>query len=250
MVIDISIRLYRNWNCQNEEKMKQLISLLFVITSITGLYGKDTYEKVFETIGVIVVDLNQDGYPDSLVLEKLFYIDSETGKKTDEPGDFHRITFVLNNKRIVKFNKGGWVKNERRKEKGDSIFNIHTNLFFTLRLPENRIGLVFTSYPYASDPEKHTIYTVSEDAEIETVYDAYFYITEFKDVNSDGIKEIIGPIGYYGDINPDKTFVPYKIYIIKDTFEFDENLSYAYNLQLKNYRDYPEVSIKKCMKKN
>jgi len=224
--------------------MIRIFIALITFISIYDLKGNDDIQKRLQIVDRFELDLNQDGVNDSIVLEQEFYINVVSGEKFYDPGDFHKITFVIDNKRIVRINEEGWVKMNLRHQQGDSLFNIETDLFFTLRLSDDRIGFGLNTYPYASDPDKFTIFSISKESEVETVYDWYFYITRFEDLNSDGIKEIVGPIDYYGQVNPDNTFVPFRVYRIGDAYEVDENLSFEYNLNLKKYRDFPEGTIK------
>ena len=225
-------------------KRQYFLAIFLILIFFISKGNQTKYKKVYEPIDTFVLNLNFNNIMDTIIVEKMHYVNIETNKKAQDPGDFHKLIFAIDSKRIVKVNDDGWVFNTYSLKQGDSLFNIQTNIFFTLKLSESLTGLVFVSYPYASDPDKYTIFTVGENSEIKTVYDKYFDIVAFEDINSDGIKEIIGPIGYYGEINPDKTFVPYRVYLFKDTFELNENLSYEYNLKFKNYRDYPEATIR------
>jgi hypothetical protein len=208
-IIRFSALLIILFSCNSIEKNK---------TTFYEFFKNDIYKGDFIPYDTILIDLNDNKTLDSIFLFK--------EKKWNDPGDFQKMVISFDNKtKMVFYNTGDWIG----KPKFKKISNSKSLLFID-------------GYAYASSPQTYTIIDIDE-LNPRIVFKNHLEIVEIKDLNNDGINEIIG-FEYYSECYKDYdsissicSYAPFYVYeYSNDTLALNEGLTEEYNLE--NYVGY------------
>lgn len=213
--------------------------------NLTVLFPEKKYDNgKYILYDKILTDLNGDNINDSIFLYRI--------ENWNDPGDFHKIIIKFNTGKLIEiYNTGDWEVLDTNESFYETIrkYNlVNNNKVLLVELSKNRKVVIINGYSYASAPGKLTVIDISVNKPKVLFFDN-FLIQGIKDLNNDGIKELIGyeylsmyngdeEYGGYEDYNSiGETYRPY--FVLKfqnESFIIDTLLSESYNYE--NYVGY------------
>jgi hypothetical protein len=129
---------------------------------------------------------------------------AEIQKRDGNAGDFTRVRIeVPGEKEFVLDNKDGWIKfngpnspfrwsNTTRALAKAALARHHSENFMFVDVGAERQALLLVSWGYASDPSRLHVLELPKEGSPVVVFNDLLDIGQIQDLNSDGLKEIVG----------------------------------------------------------
>jgi hypothetical protein len=161
--------------------------LVAIPLDIVSQIEKQIGEKLeFEVVESFIVEEIFKGVNAEVIIERII--------GWDDPGDFHQIRIVSQEKEVSFFNAGGWVRisdfETQRISKDQNERLRFSDFFFLYRdNPNNNLILVF-GYPYASQPGLLSIIKLSGFPEPKLILNDFLYFFGFDEIKSKGVLNI------------------------------------------------------------
>ena len=190
----VFVGLFYGCNSPKEKNVNDSIEPIETVKRFMGdsLKSVEEYEikydtkYTFDNVEAIEFDLNGDDSLDSIYLKQI--------SDWNDPGDFQKILFKLNDKEIEFSNFEGWVKLSDyelqflKEIKNENLINSDHALL--LRASDNNLVFIVFGYAYASTTGLLTIINIPKHGEPYLVYNENKYLYNFIDINNDGVKDI------------------------------------------------------------
>lgn len=218
-----TIQKIKKQKFSNEKKSIELIGKIF---------QKSNNQLSFEKIQLIQLDLNEDEYKDTILLEKIkewINVEESQHYKWTDPGEFHRIKISISGgKEMILLNTSGWMENNFLAEY-DKDFNNENMIkseYITIKRASDENILIFISgYTYASTPGLLTIVNIYNNDNPILIFNLNTELFNFKDYNKDGVKDLGTTVwdGFYEDEQENK--YRYKVYLLDGGFTYSEKYS-------------------------
>jgi len=138
----------------------------------------------FEKLESHLIDINDDGIEETIILEKL--------KDWNDPGDFHRITVIINAEQYSFFNVSGWIEisNYEIQHVDDFLMpNLVNSKYIVCKKADKEDIVLFSfGYTYASQPGLLSIIRLSDEPTL--IFNKNNHLYAFEDFNIDGTNDI------------------------------------------------------------
>ncbi len=203
------------------------------------------YTEYYKRIDTILMDLDFNNIIDTIYWDHYFVKNLKTNEEFSDIGDI--ITISNNIGQAVLENNRGWniYKIENLVEpKYSSIFSIGSYFAF-YKLDDRTTGILLERQLFASDPDRYTLFKIDSLDKPQLLNDSITHLVKLEDVDNDGYFELICKEGDYDQIRSNKLYVPFIVLKYRNfSLYIDQDLTYKYNYPQKNYRRFPEGSIK------
>jgi hypothetical protein len=163
-------------NIQQGELVGKALSSIIEIQKELGL------KLEFDTVEVVVVDIDGDNNDDIICVEKI--------RKWGDPGDFHKVTidFHGNKDKIVFFNVEGWVRvGEYELQFMDSATKkfFDKSKYLAIQKLSNKDTLLFCfGYVYASQPGVLSVINLTRFEKPMLIMNYNYHLCSIKDSNN------------------------------------------------------------------
>jgi hypothetical protein len=134
----------------------------------------------FQIVEEYYFDLNNDGYTDEIIIEKL--------RDWNDPGDYHRIRVKVLENEYSFFNNYGWVKfNNYILQHTHDFYsaNLIKSNYFILKKINNNLLLFAFGYAYASQPGLLSIIRFSKNEIPSLIFNDNYFIYSFDEKNKE-----------------------------------------------------------------
>jgi len=195
---------------------------------------KELENSKFILIDKLLYQIDNDNIIDTI---KIFKIPD-----WNDPGDFQKIQVILSSGKTYDiYNAGDWINIDSEDSvKFCKLNKIITNRLLITKISNEKTFLIILGYGYASKPGILTVLDLNK-GNLKVKFRENFEIDELKDIDNDGILEIIGHTNYaeggFGeetDSSYQATYSPFHVLKVKaDSVITDDSLSMEYNN--KNY---------------
>ena len=245
------------FSCESKKAEKENASIVKDSVSDKTVKNSDpTFNESYFIEKTFTLDLDHDQYLDTIQLLDIRYKNVKTKETFDDHG-YRKIKLSNKKGTTIIENQDAWGISVNV----DSIENIilENDEFNFIIFPINKStnGILFSKYQYGSDYEYYTLFKVDSLSKPIVSLDSSIRINKIKDVNQDGITEIIGVIGYdnidrLGFIKEELVKeIPYHVLTIKNNkYKNDDSLFYSFNQKFYDFREFPESSLKKLTEKD
>ncbi len=155
------------------------------LESMSEIENKMNLKFDFELIEKYVFDLDGDNVKDSICIEKI--------KDWNDPGDFHKISFITSNDTKQFFNYRGWIRNDaftmQFTKKIQELNNIDSEFISVIDVGKSNFLVIANGYAFGSDYGNLSVISFSQENP-ELIYNQNALIREIEDFNQDGVLDI------------------------------------------------------------
>jgi hypothetical protein len=203
------------------------------------------YTEYYKRIDTIFMDLDFNNKNDTIYWDHYFV---KNHKTNEEFGDIGNIITISNNMgQTVLENNRGWIIYKIKKlvePKYSFLFTIN-KYFAYYKLDDRTSAILLEKQLFGSDPECYTLFKIDSLDKPKLLNDSITHLVKLEDVDNDGYFELICMEGDYSQTRLNSLYVPYVVMKYRNnTLNIDQDLCYKYNYPQKNYRRFPEGSIK------
>lgn len=185
----------------------------------------------FKNLQEITIDLNDDGLIDTVTVDRIRSLVRDDGTLYiwDDPGDFHRISISIQGKpKWCSINTDGWVRNQSLLNYDGELLKeslAHSQYLIIRDEGHGNLLIYAAGYAYASSPGLLTIVSVYKGEEVRLAYNENRELLSMKDINGDGINDLITTVwdGFYS--NREQNNYRHKVYLVNGGFSFSPSFS-------------------------
>lgn len=202
-------------------------------------HGRKSQSLVFKNVQTIITNLNNDGIPDTIFLDKIIKSSDSKGNVHEwaDGGNFHRIRISLSGGRQqIWFNINGWVTTDDLTV-FDTTFNrinaVHSN-YVTIRKNQDKGALIFCEgFSYGENPRCLTILKIKGN-KAHLVFNKEAFLVRFGNLNGNKEKVLVTSL-FCRYIPPESGYkVEYKVYTLQGGFHYNKELSKSFGKRFNN----------------